>query len=322
MEEGQVRLYNKSCEQMDEVPDGSVHLVVTSPPYWNSIDYAQHTANPRAWYRTRNGGPYHEYLDWLERCFREVYRTIIPGGYCAVVLGTVLFERQYYPLPYHFVPLMERIGFSLEQDIIWHKVTGGLKRAGVTIQHPYPGYYKPNIMTECILVFRTPGQHLGKRRTLQEKERDKIPIDQLFTHELANNIWHIAPVPPGQYDHPCPFPEEIPYRLIVLYTYRGDTVLDPFAGSGTTLKVARHLGRRAIGYEVEPKYVALAQRRVREPLHLRSLLVPRYTKVAWHPAQLPLRVHEGDKPSASRLPVGTPSRVDGMDSPTLARMAS
>jgi len=284
-QEPSVQIYCRSCERMDEVPDGSVALVVTSPPYWNSIDYDQHTADPEAWYRTRNGGPYEEYLEWLERCFREVYRKVLPGGHCAVVLGTVLYEGHYYPLPYHFVGLMERIGFGLALDIIWHKVTGGLKRAGVTIQHPFPGYYHPNIMTEFILVFRKPGPPIYTSRSREEKEAHRIPIDPLFKHELANNIWHIAPVPPGQYDHPCPFPEEIPYRLITLYTYRGDTVLDPFLGSGTTLKVARHLGRHGIGYEVQEAYVRLAWKRIAEPLNLRALLIPRYERLPWSPDQ-------------------------------------
>lgn len=280
-----IRIYHHSCEQMAEVQDASIDLVVTSPPYWNSIDYDRHTTDPEAWYRTRRGGPYEEYLDWLERCFREVYRTLRPGAHCAVVIGTVLLEGHYYPLPYHFVSLMERIGFELALDIIWHKVTGGLKRAGVTIQHPYPGYYNPNIMTEFILVFRKPGPPIYMQRTPNEKEANRIPIDRLFKNELANNIWHIAPVPPGQYDHPCPFPEEIPYRLITLYTYRGDTVLDPFLGSGTTLKVARHLGRNGVGYEVKADYIHLALRRIQEPLKMRALLVPRYERLPWKPDQ-------------------------------------
>jgi site-specific DNA-methyltransferase (adenine-specific) len=262
-----------------------VDLVVTSPPYWNSIDYDQHTTDPQAWYRTRKGSPYDEYLDWLSHCFREVFRVLKAGGYCGVVIGTVLYEGRYYPLPYHFVGLMESLGYELEQDIVWHKVTGGAKRAGVTIQHPFPGYYKPNIMTEFIFVFRKPGPPIYRERTPEEREQSRIPIDDLFKHELANNIWHIAPVPPNTIDHPCPFPEEIPYRLILLYSYRGDLVLDPFAGSGTTLKVALHLGRRAVGYEVKEKYVQLARQRLKEPLNLRRLLIPRYETKIWMPHQ-------------------------------------
>ncbi len=87
--------------------------------------------------------------------------------------------------------------------------------------------------------------------------------------DIANNVWHIAPVPPDYIDHPAPFPEEIPFRLITLYSYPNDLVLDPFAGSGQTLKVARWLNRQYVGYEIIEKYVDLCRRRVNEPLSLR-----------------------------------------------------
>lgn len=272
-------LFCKSCEQMDEIPDGSVDLVVTSPPYWNAIDYEQHVADPEAWYRTRRGSPYEEYLDWLKVCFTEVFRKQKPGGFCAVVIGTVLFNGRHYPVPQHLVTIMEGIGYEFYQEIVWHKVTGGVKRAGVTIQNPYPGYYYPNIMTESILIFRKPGPKIYEGRSEAEKEADRIEIDEIFTHEIANNIWHIAPVPPNYLPHPCPFPEEIPYRLIRLYSYRGDLVLDPFLGIGTTAKVAKALGRRYVGYEVQEKYVKAAQQRLNEPLHLRDQLIARFEKV-------------------------------------------
>jgi len=96
-----------------------------------------------------------------------------------------------------------------------------------------------------------------------------LPGQDLFAKEIANNVWHIAPVPPDHLDHPCPFPEEIPWRLIRLYSYPGELVLDPFNGSGQTTKVARHLGRQFVGYETIEKYVALATQRLDEPLAVR-----------------------------------------------------
>jgi len=174
---------------------------------------------------------------------------------------------------------MESIGYEFHQDIIWYKVTGGVKRAGVTIQNPYPGYYCPNIMTEYILIFRRPGPKIYKNRTKTEKEENKIPIDDLFTKELANNIWHIAPVPPNQYNHPCPFPEEIPYRLINFFSYPGDLVLDPFLGIGTTAKVANALNRKWVGYEIKEKYITVAEQRLNEPLYLREQLLSVFEKI-------------------------------------------
>jgi len=273
------KLFAKSCEKMDQVADGSVDLVVTSPPYWNAIDYEQHVADSEAWYRTREGGTYEEYLDWLKVCFTDVFRTQKSGGFCAVVIGTVLLNRRQYPVPQHMVVPMEKIGYEYHQEIVWHKVTGGVRRAGVTIQHPYPGYYHPNIMSESILVFRKPGPRIYKSRSQVEKEANKINIDAIFTREIANNVWHIAPVPPNYLPHPCPFPEEIPYRLILLYSYAGDLVLDPFLGIGTTAKVAKALGRRYVGYEIQEKYMAVARQRLNKPLHLREQLIARFEKI-------------------------------------------
>ncbi len=267
------RIYQHSCEAMPELADGSVALTVTSPPYWNAIDYDVHAADKKQYYRTRayaNGySQYAEYLDWLERIFGEVLRATKPGGFCAIVIGTVLLEGKHYPVPFDLVSRLTQKGWEFHQDIIWHKCTAGVKRAGVTIQKPYPGYFYPNIMTEYILVFRKPGLPIYKDHSADEKEKAEFPINRVFTMDTANNLWHIAPVPPDLLDHPCPFPEEIPYRLITLYSYPGDLILDPFLGSGQTAKVARWLKRQYVGYETIAKYVELANRRLKEPLAVR-----------------------------------------------------
>ncbi len=282
------QIYAHSCEHMIELPDDVVTLTVTSPPYWNAIDYDIHAVDNRQYYRTRRYSKgyrdYANYLDWLAHIFgREVLRVTRPGGYCAVVIGTVLLNGTHYPAPFDLVARLSAAGWEFHQDIIWHKCTAGVKRAGVAIQKPYPGYYYPNIMTEYILIFRKPGPPIYRKRSEVEKKAAAYSIDRLFTMEVANNIWHIAPVPPDYLDHPCPFPEEIPYRLIQMYSYPNELVLDPFAGSGQTTKVARHLGRRFIGYEVVDKYVALARQRLSEPLNLRSeQLIAVFEKIALH----------------------------------------
>lgn len=274
------RLFCAGCERMAAVRSQSVHLTVTSPPYWNAINYDVHTSdNGESNYRTRHEMDYDAYLEWLGACFSEVHRVHAEGTICAIVIGTVLLRARHTPLPFHIVPLMEGIGWEFHQDIVWHKVTGGVKRAGSAIQHPHPGYFYPNIMTEYIMLFRKPGPKIHETRSRDEKDDSSYPIDALFTRELANNVWHIAPVPPGQYDHPCPFPEEIPYRLIKLYSYLGDTVLDPFAGTGTTLKVAHALGRQWVGFEIKEEYCRTARERMKQPIRLRDQLIAGFDKM-------------------------------------------
>jgi site-specific DNA-methyltransferase (adenine-specific) len=270
---------------MDELDDDAVALTVTSPPYWNAIDYDIHASDDTAYYRTRSYdegySDYADYLGWIARVFEEVLRVTKPGGFCAIVIGTVLLDGDLYPVPFDIVPQLVRKGWAFHQDIVWHKCTAGVKRAGVTIQHPHPGYYYPNIMNEYIMIFRKPGPKIYKGRGAEEKAEASYPIDRVFTMDVANSVWHIAPVPPGHIDHPCPFPEEIPYRLIQLYTYPDELVLDPFVGSGQTLKVAHHLGRRFVGYETIEQYVELAWRRLEEPLAVRpEQLIAVFDKVA------------------------------------------
>jgi len=268
------QIFQRSCESMPEIVSGSVDLTVTSPPYWNAIDYDIHAENRDQNYRTRsytgNFSDYGTYLDWLEVVFKEVQRVTKPGGFCAIVIGTILLDGKHFPVPFDLSARLTNSGWLFHQDIIWHKCTAGVKRAGVAIQKPYPGYYYPNIMSEYILVFRNPGPKIYRDRSSEEKAAAEFMIDTLFTLETANNIWHIAPVPPGTIDHPAPFPEEIPFRLITLYSYPGDIILDPFSGSGQTLKVAKALDRSYFGYETLSKYIDLANKRIEQPLSIRQ----------------------------------------------------
>jgi DNA modification methylase len=278
------QIFSHSCEKMSEIADGTVALTVTSPPYWNAIDYDIHANDSEQFYRTRSYSndftDYPEYIEWLTKVFNEVYRVTKPGGFCGIVIGTVLLDGYLYPVPFDLSARLTKSDWIFHQDIIWHKCTGGVKRAGVTIQKPFPGYYYPNIMNEYILVFQKPGPKIYLNRSQEEKTSAKYMIDTLFTLETANNIWHIAPVPPGFIEHPAPFPEEIPYRLITLYSYPDEVILDPFSGSGQTLKVARALDRKFFGYETIPTYVELALKRIDQPLSIRSKqLVANFIKI-------------------------------------------
>jgi DNA modification methylase len=146
--------------------------------------------------------------------------------------------------------------------------------------NPYPKYYRANIMHEFILILRKGDVNSGRT-----ERRDALPAThEEWTKEIANSVWHIAPVPPGYIDHPCPFPEEIPYRLMKLYSYENDTVLDPFNGSGQTTKVAHRFGRHYVGIDVVKEYVELAEMRIAsEPLHIRNeALIANWKKIPSH----------------------------------------
>lgn len=274
------RFYNRSCLRMPECADDSIALTVTSPPYWNAIDYDIHTRRGKeAWHRERAygsfGKTFEDYLANVQRVFREVRRATLPGGFCAIVVGTILHKRRHYPAPMLITSRLLDVGWDFHQDIIWNKVTGGVKRAGCFIQNPRPGYYYPNIMTEYILIFRKPGE---PRRGASQS----LDIDELFKRDIANNVWHIAPVPPNAIDHPCPYPEELVRRLVLLYSQEGDEVLDPFLGSGQTAIAALRAGRRCAGYEVEPSYLRMAEDAIRTGAAGRRKynLLPRWEKVA------------------------------------------
>jgi site-specific DNA-methyltransferase (adenine-specific) len=177
--------------------------------------------------------------------------------------------------------LVEPYGkWNLHEEIIWHKVTGGTNRYGSFVINPYPKYYRANIMHEFILVLRKGNVNSGRNQ-----RRDALPAThEEWTKEIANSVWHIAPVPPGYINHPCPFPEEIPYRLMKLYSYKGDTILDPFNGSGQTTKVASHFKRRYVGMDIIEDYVKLARDRLKEEgLHIRpNALIANWRKIPSH----------------------------------------
>lgn len=272
------RFYCQSSLTMQQCANDSIALTVTSPPYWNAIDYDIHTkGNNSAWYRERDyqafGETFREYLANIAKVFTEVFRVTSKGGFCAIVVGTILHKSKHYPAPMLITERMGTIGWEFHQDIVWNKVTGGVKRAGVFIQHPRPGYYYPNIMTEYILVFRKPGEaRRGKTKALD--------IDELFKRDIANNIWHIAPVPPKTINHPCPFPEEIARRVVLLYSDKGDEVLDPFLGSGQTALAALRQERRCVGYDIEQSYIDLAERRILTPPPQRAFnIVPKFERI-------------------------------------------
>jgi DNA modification methylase len=265
-----------NSKDLSKIPDDTVTLTVTSPPYHNAINYQDHQ-DSKKWYRGTVMISLEDWLEEMKTVFSEVYRVTKPGGFCCIVIGNEIIEgKSKLPLPaLLLVELTKKdMGWNFFEEIIWNKVTGGKKRFRVTVQHPYPTYYYPNIMHEQIIILRKLPFHNFKDR------KSKLILNDLMKKEIANSIWHIAPMPPSYRKfHPAAFPEEIPYRLIQLYSNKGDLILDPFVGSGQTTKMARFLYRKYIGVDKSSKYVAIAKKRTLEPSSLRKMqLVPNWKK--------------------------------------------
>jgi modification methylase len=266
-----------------KMPANSVQLTITSPPYRNAIDYDMHASGSDGCYRGKLKLDTNDYLDDMAEIFGDtVYRITKEGGYCCIVIANEVVNGTILPLPHMLLSrLVQPFGmWNLHEEIIWHKVTGGTNRYGSFVINPYPKYYRANIMHEFILILRKGDVNSGRTQ-----RRDALPAThEEWTKEIANSVWHIAPVPPGYIDHPCPFPEEIPYRLMKLYSYENDTVLDPFNGSGQTTKVAHRFGRGYVGIDIVKEYVELAKMRIAsEPLHIRNeALIANWKKIPSH----------------------------------------
>lgn len=236
---------------------GKVALCVTSPPYHNAISYASHQEDRAANYRVRSQIDYaEEYLVLMDRVWRECHTMLRPAGYLAVNVGTVLDAGHHYPLPQDIIGQLvnSSVGWSFVRSILWNKVTAGVKRAGSVIQHKLPGYYYPNLMTEHVIIVQ---------KRFDSRTEDAVRNDDVPSH-WWENVWDLAPVPPRTIDHPAPFPEDLPHRLIRMLTRPGDIVMDPFNGAGATTKAAFDLKRLSVGFDLSDQYNDYTARRIKQ----------------------------------------------------------
>lgn len=234
------RIFGSSSEEMSELPDHSVHLMVTSPPYNVRKEYDEDLT-------------LEEYRELLRTVFKETYRVLVTGGRACVNVAN-LGRKPYLPLHAFVIEDMINAGFHMRGEIIWDK---GASAAASTAWGSWLSASNPVLrdVHEYILVFSKESfsrKGIGKDSTI---ERDEFL-------EWTKSVWHIPAVSARKIGHPAPFPEELPERLIKLYTYRGDVVLDPFAGSGTSCVAALKNGRTYVGYEIEEEYVGLAEARL------------------------------------------------------------
>ena len=235
------RLYCKSSERMDEIPDDSIHLMITSPPYNVGKEYD-------------NDLTLDEYLELLTGVFKEVHRKLVTGGRACINIANI-GRKPYIPLHAMVIEIMLDLGFLMRGEIIWDKSAsaGGSCAWGswMSASNPVLRDYH-----EYILVFSKDSYSKNKK---QEK-RDTISHDDFI--QWTQSVWKFPAVNAKKIGHPAPFPVELPHRLINLYSYEGDVVLDPFCGSGSTCIAAIRNNRRYIGYDIKEEYIELSKRRI------------------------------------------------------------
>jgi DNA modification methylase len=242
---------------MTEVGDESVDLVVTSPPYWHIKDYGVPG-------QIGYGQSLHEYLRDLYYVWQECFRVLRPGSRLCLNIGDQFARAAVYgrykviPLHAEFIAQCEKIGFDFMGSIIWQKKTTMNTSGGAVVMGSYP--YPPNgiieIDYEFIHIFKKSGKN--KKVSKEIKEVSKLTKDEW--KEYFAGHWHFGGA--KQLGHEAMFPQELPRRLIRMFTFRGDTVLDPFLGSGTTVKVALALGRNAVGYEINEGFLEVIKEKV------------------------------------------------------------
>ena len=263
MSDGPTRhvLYEGDARSMSDIPTESVHLVCTSPPYGSLKEYPD---NPG---QLGNMPVYDEFLDELDKVWRECLRILVPGGRVACVVGDVCISRRrggrHYVLPLSgdIQVRARQLGFDNLTPIRWMKVANIVTEASRSSR--YLG--KPNLPNgiikndlEHILFLRKPGGY--RKATEQQQALSRIETDDYVRYFAP--IWSDVT---GQLrsGHPAPYPVEIPRRLIKMFSFVGDTVVDPFCGTGTTALMALELGRDSVSFEIDPTYVAMSEERLR-----------------------------------------------------------
>ena len=252
------RILQGDARDLSALADGSVHLVVTSPPYWTLKEYNEGQGQLGA------VGDYERFVEELARAWRECHRVLVPGGRLVIVVGDVCLSRRRHgrhvvvPLHASIQESCRRLGFDNLAPIIWHKIANArfeMGGGGGFLGKPY----EPNAVIkndiEFILMQRKPGGY----RSPSPAARVLSLISAAVHREWFRQIWTI----PGAStrDHPAPYPVELATRLVRMFSFVGDTVLDPFLGTGTTSVAAARAGRNSVGVEVDPEYLELARRR-------------------------------------------------------------
>lgn len=254
-------LYNTDARNLNFIEDKSVHLVLTSPPYWNLKPY-KHGKDQLGLIND-----YEVFLQELDKVWLECYRVLVNGGRLVCVVGDVCLSRRKYgrhvvmPLHADIQSNCRKIGFDNLNPILWYKISNIEYEANTSatfLGKPYEpnGIIKNDV--EYILMQRKPGGY--RKPSLEQREKSKISKEDYSN--WFRQIWSLPGASTKK--HPAPFPNELASRLIKMFSFHGDTVLDPFCGSGTTMEVSAELGRNSIGIETEIEYCELIDDRMKK----------------------------------------------------------
>jgi site-specific DNA-methyltransferase (adenine-specific) len=240
-------IINSSCTNMKEIPDNSLHLMITSPPYNVSKEYDDDLS-------------LNEYLSLLKNVFSETYRVLVNGGRACINIAN-LGRKPYIPLSDYISNMMMEIGFNMRGEIIWNKAASA---SPSTAWGSWQSAANPILrdIHEYILIF-SKGSYRRERTKEEIQERYNTITKEQFM-EWTKSIWTINAESAKRIGHPAPFPEELPNRLIQLYSFTNDIVLDPFMGSGTTAIAAVKTKRNYVGYDINEEYVKLAKNRIKK----------------------------------------------------------
>ncbi|MDR1829158.1 MAG: helix-turn-helix domain-containing protein [Candidatus Fibromonas sp.] len=260
------KVFFENSQNMKELSDNTVHLAVTSPPYFNAKMYSGKALK-------NDLGNIHDMEKWFSeigKVWKEVFRVLQPGRkfFLNIMNLPVRYNNTFRTLNLvgKSVDLCENAGFIFKRDIIWHKTNGVRAHFGT---YPYPGGILINNMHESILEFEKPNdKKFNKYAHLTKEIKEKSKIGKDFWLSIKNSdVWLMSPEKSGDgREHIAPFPYELPYRFIKAYTYIGETILDPFCGSGTSLLAAKELGRNGIGYEINSGFAKTIKSRIKKCL--------------------------------------------------------
>jgi len=229
-----------SAENMKELPNNSVHLMITSPPYNVTKEYDEDLSLK-------------EYLTFLENSFKETYRVLVNGGRACINVAN-LGRKPYIPLSDYISQIMLKIGYNMRGEIIWNKAASA---SPSTAWGSWQSAANPILrdIHEYILVFSK-----GDYKREKGKKENTISKEQFMA--WTKSIWTMNAESARRIGHPAPFPEELPFRLIQLYSFKNDIILDPFIGSGTTAISALKSERKFVAYDISKEYISLAEKRI------------------------------------------------------------